>query len=135
MPEELDQVTHLYDTGASIEVIAQGMGMTTEAVRRVLFEKSTKYRRETTQAQATGVPLDDEMLNIIVDVARNSDNDLVRLSAAKYARDDIKGRRDAVPLDDQHQSAMLKFLNERMAKVRESQNAFFQLPPAPVING
>ena len=108
MPEELDQITHLYHTGASVETIAEGMGLTTEAVRRVLFEKSSKYRRETTQAQAEGIPLELEMMNIIVDVARNSENDLIRLSAAKYARDDIKGRRDAVPQDDQHQSAMLK---------------------------
>jgi len=135
MPEELDQITHLYTTGASVEVIAQGMGLTTEAVRRVLFEKSPAFRREVTQAQATGVPLEDEMMNIIVDVARNASNDLVRLSAAKYARDDIKGRRDAVPLDDQHQSAMLKFLNERMALVRAEQAAFFQLPQAQVTNG
>jgi hypothetical protein len=135
MPEELDQITHLFNTGASVETIAEGMGLTTEAVRRVLFEKSPRYRRETTQAQATGVPLDDEMMNIIVDVARNSENDLIRLSAAKYARDDIKGRRDAVPQDDQHQSAMLKFLNERMNKISERQQAFFQLPEAQVTNG
>lgn len=130
MAEELDQITHLYSTGASVEVIAQGMGLTTEAVRRVLFEKSAKYRKATIQAQAPEGTLDEEMLGIIVDVARTSDNELMRMSAAKYVRDDVKGRRDAVPVDDRHQSAMIQLLHERLQTVHERQRSFFLLPAA-----
>ena len=125
--DELDQLTHLYQAGTPIDVIAQALNMSVEGVHAALFQRSSKYRRDLSSAERAMKPpvsTADEMLDIIVEIARTTDNELVKLSAAKVARDDLKGRRDAIPFDAGVNATTISAIEARMAQLQESRRAF-----------
>lgn len=97
-----EQIKALHGKGASIEDIAIGMDITVEEVRTVLIHTSPKFRAAAF-AQPDGTQTDKElsreMLMIAANIARASDMDGIRLSAAKFVRDDLEGRRDVLPPD------------------------------------
>ncbi len=130
--DELDQLTHLYQAGTPIDVIAQALNMSVEGVHAALFQRSSKYRRDMSaadRAMKPAVSVADEMLDVIVEIARTTDNELVKLSAAKFARDDLKGRRDAIPFDAGVNATTIQALEARMAKLQESRRAFLEGGP------
>jgi hypothetical protein len=142
--DELDQLVHLYQSGTPIDIIAQALNMSPDGVKAALFMRSSKYRRDiSTQARAGAPPVStaDEMLDIITEIARTSDNELTKLSAAKFARDDLKGRRDAIPLDAGINTNAFQFVQDRIAQLAASRRAFLEGGPklveisAEVTNG
>ena len=133
--DELDQLTQLYQSGTPVEIIAQALGMSEDGVRAALFMRSGKFRRDQAAAAREAKPAAnaaDEMLDIIVEIARSSDNELTKLSAAKFARDDLKGRRDALPMDAGINSTAIQLLEARMAQLGASRRAFLDGGPKPV---
>lgn len=128
------QITALYNGGASVEDIAVGMEISLEEVKTVLLHTSPKFRSQSLPSQ-TEIPLEDEMLQICANIARHSDNDLIRLSAAKYVRDDKKGRRDLIPPDAgmnvmalSELQAGLVMAQKRRAEFLKGRNAIIELP-------
>lgn len=121
------QVTTLYETGATPDAIARALSMPEEAVQGILFETSAKFRREISKP-AEGQTVADEMLDIIVDVARTSNNPFVKLAAARTARDDLKGRRDAIPTDIDSQNKILVEITARMAEIANKRQEFMRRP-------
>lgn len=133
--DEPDQLVHLYESGAPVEVIAQGMGMSVDAVRSALFERSSKFRRVLALEKKPGEPdkpVADEMLDILTNIARTSNNEFVVMSAAKFVRDDLKGRRDAVPTDAGTNEQVMAFLSAQMARVTAARQRFFQREPITI---
>ena len=70
---QIDQMVALYETGASPDVIAKAMDLSVDVVQTALYEGSAKFRKSTRTVDPTK-PVEEEMLDIMVDVARNSDN-------------------------------------------------------------
>jgi hypothetical protein len=129
-----EQIKALHLGGASVEDIATGMEITVEEVRTVLIHTSPKFRAQSFAAPA-GMSLEDEMLQIAAQIARSSDMDMVRLSAAKYVRDDCKGRRDLVPADAGMNTTALAELQAGLTVARQrrleflkGKNAIIELP-------
>lgn len=97
-----EQIKALHNNGASIEDIAIGMDIAVEEVKTVLLHTSPKFRAAAFAAPdgtQTDKQLSREMLMIAATIARSSDMDGIRLSAAKFVRDDLEGRRDVLPPD------------------------------------
>ena len=120
------EITRLYLTGAEPADIAEALRIPLQAVQTKLVETSPKYRRTVAKAQSAA-PADvaEEMLGIIVAVARDSQNELVQLSAAKFARDDLKGRRDANPTDELAAAKLAQVLEVRALAFAQQRRAFF----------
>jgi hypothetical protein len=111
------------------------MGMSPDAVRSALFERCGKFRRELALAKKPGEPekpVADEMLDILTNIARTSNNEFVVMSAAKFVRDDLKGRRDAVPTDAGTNEQIMQFLQAQMARVTAARQKFFQREPLTI---
>lgn len=131
--DDIDQITKCYESGADEATIAQGFGLPVAQVKALLYTKSAKYRKALSRADKPAMPLDEEMLDIVATLARESDNELIKLSAAKFVRDDVKGRRDAVPVDQTKQNAVIDFLTERLAVAEASRKKFYEMKEAHVI--
>lgn len=129
-----DQVLALYERGTEPAVIAEAMQMTVEMVNTILHTKSAQFRREVIK-QATDMAdpeLVNEMLAIQVDIARNSDNDFLRLAAAKSVRDDLKGRKDQVPTDQTAAAQALAILASRLNSLADARDQFLKGKPIDV---
>jgi len=133
MTDDIDQITKCYESGADEATIAQGFGVPVAQVKALLFSKSAKYRKLQARADKSPMPIDEEMLDIVATLARESDNELIKLSAAKFVRDDVKGRRDAVPIDQTKQNAVIDFLTARLVAAEESRRKFYAMKEANVV--
>lgn len=129
-----DQVLALYERGTEPAVIAEAMQMTPEMVKTILHTKSAQFRREVIK-QATDMAdpeLVNEMLAIQVDIARHSQNDFLRLAAAKSVRDDLKGRKDQVPTDQTAAAQALAVLASRLNSLADARDQFLKGKPIDV---
>jgi len=131
--DDIDQITKCYESGADEATIAQGFGMPVAQVKALLYNKSAKYRKAVARADKPNMPIDEEMLDIVATLARESDNELIKLSAAKFVRDDVKGRRDAVPVDQTKQNAVIDFLTGRLAAAELARKKFYEMKEAHVV--
>lgn len=120
---QIDQMLALYETGASPDVIAKAMDLSAEVVKTALYEGSAKFRREVSPVDMAK-PVQDQMLDIMVDVARNSDNGFLRLAAARTVRDDLLGRRDAVQVDAGGVVAAISALGAKFAELDKRRREF-----------
>jgi len=120
---QIDQMVALYETGASPDVIARAMEVSEDVVKTALYEGSAKFRKSTRTVDPTK-PIEEEMLDIMVDVARNSDNGFLRLAAARTVRDDKLGRRDAVQVDAGGVLAAIGTLGARFAELEKRRREF-----------
>lgn len=124
-----EQIKALHKSGASVEDIATGMEISVEEVRTVLIHTSPKFRAAAfvqPDGAQTKDQLAEEMLMIAAGIARGSDMDMVRLSAAKFVRDDIKGRRDIVPIDAGANLAALAELQAGLVLARQRRLDFLK---------
>lgn len=129
-----DQVLALYERGTEPAVIAEAMQMTVEMVNTILHTKSAQFRRGVIKA-ATDMAdpeLVNEMLAIQVDIARHSQNDFLRLAAAKSVRDDLKGRKDQVPTDQTAAAQALAILASRLNSLADARDQFLKGKPIDV---
>ena len=133
MTDDIDQITKCYESGADEATIAQGFGVPVAQVKALLYSKSAKYRKSLARESKANVPIDEEMLDIVATLARESDNELIKLSAAKFVRDDVKGRRDAIPVDQNKQNAVIDFLTARLAAAELARKKFYDMKEAHVI--
>jgi hypothetical protein len=120
---QIDQMVALYETGASPDVIAKAMDLSADVVQTALYEGSAKFRRSV-QPVDLSKPVADQMLDIMVDVARNSDNGFLKLAAARTVRDDLLGRRDAVQVDAGGVIAAITTLGTRFAELEKRRREF-----------
>ena len=120
---QIDQMVALYETGASPDVIARAMEVSEDVVKTALFEGSDKFRKSVRTVDKSK-PTADRMLDIMVDVAENSDNGFLRLAAARTVRDDVKGRRDAVQVDAGGVIAAISTLGTRFAELEKRRREF-----------
>lgn len=121
-----DQILKLYETGAPVEVIATAMEMPLAAVEASLFTKSAAFRASVKGTSAAKDPraVSDEMLEILIDVARSSGNQHLRVSTAKFVRDDLMGRRDAVAPDAGLNTTALVSIGEALNSLHEKRLKF-----------
>lgn len=129
-----DQISKLYESGADTKSIATGLGIHERQVIAALYERSAKFRRAQATAVASGKPLEDEMLDIIVAVARTSEDEWVKLAAAKHVRNDLKGRLDEVPVDHTAQNKVIDFLAGRLADAERARLEFMKRPEPVTVN-
>lgn len=122
---QTDQVLQLYETGADPQVIARAMDLSENMVTTILTEKSAAFRRKACPIDRTK-PVADQMLDVMTDMALNSDNEFIRLRAATTVRDDLKGRRDQVQTDAAGVGAALVALGQRFAELQEQKRKFFE---------
>ncbi len=127
-----DQISKLYESGADTKSIATGLGISEMQVVGALYERSAKFRRAQATIVAAGKPLEDEMLDIIVAVARTSEDEWVKLAAAKHVRNDLKGRLDEVPVDHTGQNKVIDMLVERLKAAEASRLEFMRRPEITV---
>jgi hypothetical protein len=120
---QIDQMVALYETGASPDVIAKAMDLSPDVVTTALYEGSAKFRRAASPVDMSK-PVADQMLDIMVDVARNSDNGFLRLASARTVRDDLLGRRDAVQVDSGGVIAAISALGARFAELDKRRREF-----------
>jgi len=120
---QIDQMVALYETGASPDVIAKAMDLSPDVVQTALYEGSAKFRKAAKVVDASK-PVADQMLDIMVDVAHNSDNGFLRLAAARTVRDDLMGRRDAVQVDAGGVIAAITTLGSRFAELEKRRREF-----------
>lgn len=120
---QLDQIIALYETGASPDVIAKAMEVSEDVVKTTLYEGSAKFRKMARMVDLSK-PVEDRMLDIMIDVAENSDNGFLRLAAARTVRDDVKGRRDAVQVDAGGVIAAISTLGARFAELDKRRREF-----------
>jgi hypothetical protein len=132
------QIVSMYETMCmSVAEIAEDQNCCEAAVKIVLAQNSKKYRVEcgfinddnldnpnpalndTSNANEDGFNREDVNLanNIFREIARESDNDVLRLRAAEYIRDDYKGRKDIKNIVNGPQVNIL-VLNQRMEQAR-----------------
>lgn len=135
------QIVSMYETMCmSVAEIAEDQNCCEAAVKIVLAQNSKKYRVEcgfisdsiddinnpnpaqnpTSNDNADGFNREDVTLanNIFREIARESDNDVLRLRAAEYIRDDYKGRKDIKGIVNGPQVNIL-VLNQRMEQARK----------------
>lgn len=122
---QTDQVLQLYETGAEPHVIANAMGLSENMVATILMEKSAAFRRRASPIDKSK-PLADQMLDVMADMALNSDNEFIRLRAATTVRDDLKGRRDQVQTDQTGVGAALLALGQRFTELQEQKRKFLE---------
>jgi len=120
---QIDQMVALYETGASPDVIARAMEVSEDVVKTALYEGSAKFRKMARMVDLSK-PVEDRMLDIMIDVAENSDNGFLRLAAARTVRDDVKGRRDAVQVDAGGVIAAISTLGARFAELDKRRREF-----------
>ena len=124
---EADQVLRLYETGLKdIPTLAKAMTMSDLDVHKILFERSAEYRSTLQGAVAESGDKAEEMMNIIVDVARTSSSPHARLRAAMFVRDDLKGRRDEAPADKGLNVEVVDALAKRIAALNANRQRFLQ---------
>jgi len=123
-----DQILILYQKGVEPAVIAESMQMDLPTVQTVLTNKSAQFRRSVikTAADMADPKLVDEMLEIQVDIARFSQNDFLRLAAAKSVRDDLKGRKDQVQTDQTATAQALALLANRLQSLDAAREQFLK---------
>lgn len=124
---EADQVLRLYETGLKdIPTLAKAMTMSDLDVHKILFERSAAYRATLQGTAAECGDKAEEMMNIIVDVARTSSSPHARLRAAMFVRDDLKGRRDEAPADKGLNVEVVDALAKRIAALNANRQRFLQ---------
>lgn len=92
-----EQIVALFeDNGISPEQIAGQFGYEVSAVKAILFQNSKLFRKEakTNDAHKFSDQEAEEMRQIILGIARYSEDDTLRLKAATYVRDDHLGRKE-----------------------------------------
>lgn len=130
------QIVSLYETmQMSVDEIAEDQGVDPAAVKIVLAQNSKLYRIQcgfvndsneqpensgNTNANIDGFTKEDNdlALQVFRGIARDSDNDALRLRAAEYIRDDHKGRKD-IKLISQGPQVNILMINERMIQARK----------------
>lgn len=131
-----DQILKLYETGAPVEVIATAMEMPLANVQASLFAKSAGFRATLNNPAGAKDPraVSDEMLEILIDVARSSNNQNLRVSTAKFVRDDLLGRRDAVAPDAGLNTTALISIGEAMNSLHEKRLKFLSRAKNAIID-
>lgn len=122
---QTDQVVQLYETGADPKVIADAMGLNETLVTTILMSKSRAFQKAQRQIDPAK-PLADQMLDVMVDLAQNSDNEFIRLRAATTVRDDLKGRRDHTQLDATSVGAAILTLGQRFSELANRKKEFIE---------
>lgn len=122
---QTDQVVQLYETGADPKVIADAMGLNETLVNTILMSKSRAFQKAQRQIDPTK-SVADQMLDVMVDLAHNSDNEFIRLRAATTVRDDLKGRRDHTQLDATSVGAAILTLGQRFAELANRKKEFVE---------
>jgi hypothetical protein len=128
-----DQIVQLHKIGASPEVIANALDMDEAMVLACLETHAPGFKVAKAQIDPTRATKD-QMLDIIVSLAKNSPNEFVQLNAAKFARDDLMGRRDEHLANQQQEAAICVLLRERAANIEASRRAFLTRGSSPVID-
>ncbi len=126
------QIAKLYESGADTKSIATGLGISEKQVVAALYENSPKYRRAQALAVQSGKPVEDEMLDIIVTIARTSEDEWVKLAAARNVRADLKGRLDEVPVDHTAQNKVIEMLCDRLKAAEQTRLEFMKRPEVTV---
>ena len=118
------QIVSMFETlGMGVEDIAEQQGMDPIAVKAALLQGSRMYRESQVksgkQDEECGVFTSrEEQLarQAIVDLASGSDDEHIRLKAAKYIRDDKKGRLDKAAVGKLNINVLV--FNETLRKAR-----------------
>ena len=114
------QVITLYDLGMSPEEIAGDMQLDVVAVKAALLQGSPKFRALAKEEPNLAFSLDEQELakRVIADIATGSDDDYLRLRAARYIHDDSKGRLD--PVGAQNLKINVAIFNQFLEKSEEA---------------
>ena len=114
-------VTAYEDNGMSIAEIAEDFEMEEFAVKAMLMQNSAVYRKEMKQKPDMNFTDDEavEMKNIIVSLARYSEDPLLQFRCAKYILDDKKGRLDVGNRMNQVNVNVITF-NEQMERAMKA---------------
>jgi hypothetical protein len=117
------QIVSMFETlGMGVEDIAEQQGMDPIAVKAALLQGSRAYRESqvsNSKDEECGVFTSrEEQLarQAIVDLAAGSDDEHIRLKAAKYIRDDKKGRLDKAAVGKLNINVLV--FNETLRKAR-----------------
>jgi hypothetical protein len=124
-----ESIVTLYEVNnLTVEEIAEVESLGVVEVKQLLAQYSRVYRERLVRGNGSGSGngkkgeeeiTEAEMLEIMTSLARSSENDNVRLAAAKYVRDELKGRNDVRadngPLDELQG---LHLLNAALRKTR-----------------
>lgn len=129
-----DQISKLYESGADTKSIATGLGISEKQVIAALYERSPKFRRAQATQVKSGLPIEDEMLEIIVTIARTSEDEWVKLAAARNVRADLKGRLDEIPVDHTAQNKVIDFLNASLKAAEASRLEFMKRPESVTVD-
>lgn len=131
-------ITMFEDLGLSVEEIAEQQELNVVAVKAALLQGSRKYRElNNSHSSQDNLPADDAFTaseeqacrQVIYDLAVGSDDEKVRLRAARYIRDDKKGRLDKVDLGKLNINVVV--FNEALAKARAAKERARQLASKP----
>lgn len=134
-----DEIVTMYDElGFSVEEIVAETGYEPGAVKVILADRSTKYnlvargsatddhRKGARPGETTDADLA-EMTDVIRSIARNGENDGIRLKAATYLRDDRLGRLDVRKEQDKGSlNINVLMLNQGLKKLRAMKSAMTQ---------
>lgn len=114
-------VTAFEDVGLTPEAIAAEYEYEVSVVKATLAQYSSKYRSAATKDDDLGFKDDEakEMQDIILQIARYSEDDNLRFKAARYVRDDKKGRLDLIKQLPGLNISVLAF-NAQMQKANEA---------------
>jgi hypothetical protein len=135
MTAENQQIVTAYETlGMDAEAIASAMGFETFAVKAILNQESPAYRAALKSNDKTAEFDDNDeavALDTIRYLAKNAEDDGIRLNAAKYLRNDKKGRLD-VKRDIRSMNFSITLLNGHMQQAMAALNKVRQIGNTPV---
>lgn len=112
-------VTAYEELGLTPEQIAAD-GYDIVAVKACLMQNSVLFREamKVNSEEGFSTSEEQEARGVIANLMRDSDDDFIKLRAAKYIRDDKKGRLD--PIKAQHLNINIVTINDTLRKAREA---------------
>lgn len=112
-----------YETlGMTVEQIAAEMDLELASVKAILFQSSSQFRKDAKKDESLDFTTDEaeESKRIIMNLARYSEEEGIKLKAAQYVYDCKTGRREAGKGLQTVQFNIISF-NEQMKKAIEAQ--------------
>lgn len=113
-------VTAYEDLGLNPEQIAEDGSYDIVAIKACLMQNSVLFREAMKQNKEEGFSNGEEQeaRQVIAQLMRDSEDDFIKLRAAKYIRDDKRGRLD--PVKAQHLNISVVNINASLRKAREA---------------
>lgn len=126
---DLQIKTSFEDLGLTPEQIADETGYDILAIKTILIQCSSQYRKLIKREPAKGYTPDqaEEMQHILLNIARYEDEDLnLKAKVAIYLHEEFKGRNDTVKIV-QNFNMTANIFNEQMKKANEARERTLRL--------